>query len=110
MEPIKTRDLATRLSRSQHVFLKDNPQLKKLFKKLQKKGVHNINDIQDKKTQNKLKKIIIECEVNWSFNIEGVIPYLTFSNHAPMQGDFSKAIPKTLKTLEKIKSKNRRKR
>jgi len=105
MDEIITRDTATRLSRSKHVFLRENPHLRKLFKKLQKERIRTVDDIKDKKIKNKIKNIMIKTEVTWRFN-SGDIPYLTFSNHAPMQGDFGKAIPKILKELEKLVKKD----
>lgn len=98
---VVTRDVTTRLSKSKHVFLRENPQLKKLFKRLQKLKIRTVDDIEDKKIRNKIKKIMIETEVLWRFNYDE-IPHLTFSNHQPYRGDFEKAIPKILKELEKL--------
>ena len=96
---IITRDTSSRICKSKHIFLRENPSLKKLFKKLQKKQIRNIDDIQDKKIKNQIRKIMAETEVEWHFN-PGDIPYMTFTNHIPMQGNFEKAIPKILKKLK----------
>jgi len=101
MDKIITRDTATRLSRSKHIFLRENPHLEKLFKKLQRLNIRVVDDIKNKKIKNEIKKIMIDTEVTWRFNSEGV-PYLTFENHLPMRGDFGKAIPKIIKELEKL--------
>lgn len=130
---IVTRDAASRLSRSKHIFLRENPQLRELFEKLEKLGIHSINDLKPKvhgdmswghtcdvcgemfgndyekyeqhrrfcKAFKNIRDIMIETEVEWRFNA-GVIPYMTFSNHAPYRGEFSIAIPKIIKELEKL--------
>ena len=97
----KTRDLSTRLSRSKHIFLRENPELRKLFRKLEQKNIHTLDDIKDIKLKRQIRKIMIETEVEWCFNL-GNIPYLTFSNHTPYQGRFEEAIPKIIKKLEKV--------
>jgi len=97
----KTRDISTRLSRSKHIFLRENPELKKLFRKLERKKITRLDDIKDTKLKRQIRKIMIETEVEWRFNI-GDIPYLTFSNHIPYQGRFEEAIPKIIKKLEKL--------
>jgi len=130
---IKTRSMSSRLSRSHHIFLRENPHLKELFNKLQKEGIHSIEDLKPvegnadwgsscpycgacfgddyetylkhvKKCEiyNRVRDIMIECEVNWRFNMQGIIPYLTFSNNSPLKGNFEEAIPKILKELGKL--------
>jgi len=98
---IVTRDASTRLSKSRHIFLRENPHLKKLFRKLEKLKIRTVDDIKDEKIKKRIKKIMIETEVLWRFNYDE-IPYLTFSNHHPYEGDFEKAIPKILRQLEKL--------
>lgn len=98
---IVTRDVTTRLSKSKHIFLRENPQFKNLFRKLQRLNIRTVDDIRDEKIKNKIKKIMIETEILWRFNYDE-IPHLVFSNHQPYQGDFEEAIPKILKELSRL--------
>lgn len=129
---IKTRGVASRLSRSEHVFLRENPHLKELFEKLDKMNISTIEDLKvvggtadwgaccsycgarfgediDKyfehykkcKVYHEIKNIMIRTEVMWKFE-KGEIPYLSFFNHFPFQGNFNEAIPKIIDELMKL--------
>jgi len=126
---IITRDISSRLSRSKHIFLRENPHLKKLFEKLQKHGIKSLQDLKPVEGNEtwghccpvcgslfgedfeKYEEHVRKCKIyqnikNIMIECEvewtfhlGDIPYMTFHNHAPMKGDFANAIPKIIKEL-----------
>jgi hypothetical protein len=92
---IKTRPLATRLTRTQNVLLKDNLQLKPLFEWLTNRKIRSTEDFKNNTIEKALNRIAFETEVTWQFK-QTYIPMITFKNSLPFQGDFQKGIKEYL--------------
>ena len=133
---IQTRHTASRMSKAEHIFIRDNPHLRPLFDKLIEKKIYNVDSIAPTpnheqpdhgpccphcgfifrdddyeeymehkrlcEIRKKIENVMIHCEVNWGLNRDNVVPFLSFHNHRPMQGNFGEAIPKILKHLADI--------
>jgi len=93
---VKTRKVATKLTKQEYVLLKDNPQLEPLFKWLEVCKIKTVRDV-DGLFREKLVKILRNCEVDFEVVHDEVMPMLVFRNAVPLEGSFSLAIGEILK-------------
>lgn len=98
---VKTRLIATRLTRIHHVLQKDNEFLKPLFEWLKNIGVNKTEDFHNSAIEKALNNIAYTTEVKWQHH-PGPIPTLTFMNSAPFEGDFQTAIKQYLNFLHYV--------
>jgi hypothetical protein len=98
---VKTRHIATRLTRIHYILLKDNEFLKPLFEWLRNTSISNMEDFESPILKEALNKIAYETEVKWSHQPRN-IPMLTFQNSAPLEGDFQQAIKEYLNLLHYV--------
>lgn len=96
---IRTRSVASRMSRQEHVLLKDNPSIKPLFEWLRANNIKTVNDVKPMCHQKKLLDSSICFEVKFTFDDDKVFPKIIFSNSAPLEGDFQLGIPQCLLIL-----------
>lgn len=95
---VRTRHIATRLTRIHYILLKDNEFLKPLFEWLKNTSTNTTEDFKSSILKEALTKIAYKTEVKWSHQ-PGTIPMLTFQNSAPFEGDFATAIKEYLNLL-----------
>jgi len=96
---IKTRLVATRMTRTHYVMLKDNPNIKPLIEWLKNLKIKSIEELQFPKLKESIENIKFNHEVKLEFHKD--YQALIFSNNLPLQGDFNKAIPEYLNLLHK---------
>lgn len=101
-QKFETRHTFSRNTKCEELFLKDNPHLEPIFKKLENHNITSFQDIPGNKIQQTIKEIMIKHEIKWRYNTDPVFPSIKFTNHRPLKGDFGKAIPKILKELNKL--------
>jgi hypothetical protein len=97
---VKTRDGHSRLSESQSVFLKDNPQLKPLFNWFKVNGITCVDNLHSSVQIEASYDIERECEVGW--NVDAKFMMIVFGYTIPFQGDFDKAVPSYMELFKKI--------
>jgi len=93
---VKTRKVATRLTKQEYVLLKDNPELEPLFRWLEVCKIKTVKDVGEG-FREKMIKTLRNCEVNFEVVHDEVMPMLVFRNAVPLEGSFSSAIREILK-------------
>lgn len=99
---IKSRDTATRGSRTCNVLLKDNPALDPLFKWLTNLKIESVESFQNERIKEAVIKISIENEIKWFFKSAIDFPMLQITNQIPLQGNFLKGTQELLNSLHQI--------
>jgi len=88
---VKTRKVATRLSRTYYVLLKDNECLQPLFEWLKNHSIRTTEDSKNEIMKEALNKIASNREVKWRHD-PSQCSMLVFQNSAPLEGDFQNGI------------------
>ncbi len=99
---IKTRSVASRMSRQEHILLKDSPSLKPLIEWLRVSNIKTVSDIKPTCHQKRLLDSSICFEVKFAFEDDIAFPKIIFSNSIPLEGNFQVGIPECLKILYDI--------
>lgn len=97
---VKTREGHSRLSESQSVFWKDNPQLKPLFNWFKVNRITCVDNLHSSVQVEASNEIERDCEVAW--NVDGKFMMIVFGYTMPFQGDFDKAIPAYMEMFKRI--------
>lgn len=90
------------LTKTEHVLLKDNPELKPLFEWLRVNNIEGLGDVKPECHREKLINVMRSFEVKFAVKHDEVIPMMLFQNTVPLEGDFGSAITETLRIFYKM--------